>query len=47
MEMAKTLATVFRLFRFERTRKTASKTREGFFVKVEECNVKISLREDV
>ncbi|KFZ04580.1 hypothetical protein V502_10043, partial [Pseudogymnoascus sp. VKM F-4520 (FW-2644)] len=45
MEMAKTLATIFRLFRFERITNTASKTRKGFFVKVEECNVRISVRE--
>ena len=44
MEMAKILAKNFRLFKFERTTTMASKTREGFFVKIEECNVRLSHR---
>ncbi|KAF2801275.1 cytochrome P450, partial [Mytilinidion resinicola] len=44
MEMTKTLATIFRLFRFERTISQPSESREGFFVKIMECNVSVSLR---
>ncbi|KAL3421834.1 benzoate 4-monooxygenase [Phlyctema vagabunda] len=44
MEMLKTLATIFRLFKFERTISRPSDSREGFFVKITECNVKISFR---
>lgn len=45
MEMSKTLATIFRLYRFERTTNKPSETREGFFVKVTECTVRIARRE--
>ncbi|KAF2501404.1 cytochrome P450 [Lophium mytilinum] len=44
MEMLKTLATIFRLFQFERTISVPSESREGFFVKVIECNVRVGLR---
>ncbi|KAH8586543.1 benzoate-para-hydroxylase [Bisporella sp. PMI_857] len=44
MEMSKTLATIFRLFKFERSTSELSETREGFFVKIAECSVRISLR---
>ena len=44
MELSKTLATLFRLFKFERAISKASETREGFIVKITECKVKISLR---
>jgi benzoate 4-monooxygenase len=45
MEMAKTLATIFRLFRFDRETEEPSETREGFIVKIAECRVRISLRD--
>jgi benzoate 4-monooxygenase len=44
MEMLKTLATVFRRFKFERSISKESEVREGFVVKIMECEVKISLR---
>jgi benzoate 4-monooxygenase len=44
MEMSKALATLFRLFKFERTISTESEEREGFILKITECEVKISLR---
>jgi benzoate 4-monooxygenase len=45
MEMCKTLATIFRRYRFERMIEGPSEVREGFVVKITECNVRISLRE--
>jgi hypothetical protein len=45
MEMAKTIATIFRLFRFDRETEEPSETREGFIVKIAECRVRISLRD--
>lgn len=44
MEMSKALATLFRLFKFERTISKESEEREGFILKITECEVKISLR---
>jgi len=46
MEMNKTLATLFRRFKFERTTLKESEEREGFVVKIMECKVKISLRSE-
>jgi benzoate 4-monooxygenase len=46
MEMSKALATLFRLFKFERTLSKESEEREGFILKITECEVKISLRGD-
>lgn len=46
MEMTKTLATILRLFKVERTTSVPSKVREGFFVKITECNVRITSREE-
>ncbi|KAG4413069.1 hypothetical protein IFR04_013791 [Cadophora malorum] len=43
MEILKTLATIFRLFKFERSISGPTETREGFFVKVTECNVMLKL----
>lgn len=45
MEMLKTLATIFRLFKFERSISGPTEMREGFFVKVTECNVMVSPRD--
>jgi hypothetical protein len=45
MEMNKTLATLFRLFEFERTTEKPSHTREGFFLKITESDVVIRRRE--
>ncbi|KAH7304651.1 cytochrome P450 [Rhexocercosporidium sp. MPI-PUGE-AT-0058] len=45
MEMLKTLATLFRRFEFRRSRVTESDLREGFFVKVSECEVFVVCRE--
>ena len=44
MELAKTLGTLLRRFKFERAISRASEEREGFVVKITECEVKISLR---
>jgi benzoate 4-monooxygenase len=46
MEMVKTLATLFRRFKFERAILKESEEREGFVVKITECKVKISLRNE-
>jgi benzoate 4-monooxygenase len=46
MEMLKTLATIFRRFKFERAISKESEVREGFVVKIMECEVKISLRSE-
>jgi benzoate 4-monooxygenase len=46
MEMLKTLATLFRRFKFERVIPQESEKREGFVVKITECEVKISMREE-
>ncbi len=45
MEINKTLATLFRLFEFERTVEKPSSVREGFFLKIAECVVKIKLKD--
>ncbi|EFX03912.1 FAD linked oxidase domain containing protein [Grosmannia clavigera kw1407] len=44
MEVIKTLATLFRVFEFIRTRSGLTELREGFFVKAKECTVRISRR---
>lgn len=45
MEMIKTLATLFKTFRFERLGKEKSTVlHEGFFVKAEECWVEVTVR---
>lgn len=46
MEMLKTLGTLFRRFKFERVNPQESENREGFVVKITECEVKISMREE-
>lgn len=46
MEILKTLATLFRSFKFERAILGPSEEREGFVVKITECKVKISLRSE-
>ena len=43
--MNKTLATVFRLFDLERTTDKPSQTREGFFLKITECEVSMKRRQ--
>ena len=44
MEMTKTLATLFKLFSFERAINAPTILREGFFLKAEECKVILKLR---
>ncbi|KAE9365924.1 cytochrome P450 [Stipitochalara longipes BDJ] len=46
MEMNKTFATLLRRFKFERAISKKSEEREGFVVKIMECEVKISLRSE-
>jgi len=45
MEMCKTMATLLRMYKFERMAVGPSEEREGFIVKITECKVRISLRE--
>lgn len=44
MEMLKALATFFRIYNVERASSSATNVREGFFVKNDECNVRIIRR---